>query len=408
MTRRGQFKTSGFYSMKPDYENKMIEDPDAKKKRKVKSKSKAHSNDENNDEIDTKGKPKNDYDLETYSRGWIAGSDHYDKKNTIYSKYQNKYLLYGRPQLGKTGVYLQIGYLIWKKLNKPMHTSPRFQDVPVVPLEISSGDEEDISVSAPAKNKPINPNHFGKYPLTSHISGSTLTKPGASKRYGDPNNPDVLKHYKSGAQYPHESVYTKKNEITMRNNKTIRNVEIEVASSETLDNEKEPNLFKIRNYSQFCSLPLQYDPKKIHSEPFCYHLSDLGDLYISESEHERKFVRDSENDCIYLRHLRFPPILIPSSGRPRSALLNLNLTMKENDEYVQIVILKKTEAKEYGRLLLQYCNICFFIMDERFPETVGAARYVCQVLAEKITHREHSSNRFAFILDDNISHWVSK
>ena len=213
MTRRGQFKTSGFHKMKPDYDNKMIEDPDTKKKRKVKSKSKASRNDENDDEIDTKGKPKNDYDLETYSRGWIAGSDHYDKKNT--KKSRNRYLLYGRPQLGKTGVYLQIGYLIWKKLNKPMHTSPRFQNVPVVPLEISSENEEDISVSAPAKV--INPEFLGPYPLKRYISSFKLAKPGASKRYGDPNNPDVLEHYKSGAQYPHESVNTKNNEITRRN-----------------------------------------------------------------------------------------------------------------------------------------------------------------------------------------------
>ena len=28
MTRRGQFKTSGFHKMKPDYDNKMIEDPE--------------------------------------------------------------------------------------------------------------------------------------------------------------------------------------------------------------------------------------------------------------------------------------------------------------------------------------------------------------------------------------------
>ena len=49
MTRRGQFKTSGFHKMKPDYDNKMIEDPDTKKKRKVKSKSKASRNDENNE-----------------------------------------------------------------------------------------------------------------------------------------------------------------------------------------------------------------------------------------------------------------------------------------------------------------------------------------------------------------------
>ena len=41
--------------------------------------------------------------------------------------------------------------------------------------------------------------------------------------------------------------------------------------------------------------------------------------------------------------LEFPPILIPSSGRPRTALLDLTSALPGVKDYVQIVILRENE-----------------------------------------------------------------
>ena len=69
--------------------------------------------------------PKNEGDFEPYNRYWCAGKDHYDHKyqninlNKNYTKQLpkdpsrsnhsvanwNRFLLYGRPQIGKTGVF---------------------------------------------------------------------------------------------------------------------------------------------------------------------------------------------------------------------------------------------------------------------------------------------------------------
>ena len=114
--------------MKPDYEKQMLEDPDIKKKRRAKSKSKV----DEEDEILTTYYPRDDYDLDTYTKYWESGPDHYDSKNKIKKKFENRYLLYGRPQLGKTGVLLEIGFLIWEVLGKPKHTSPIYSNVPKI------------------------------------------------------------------------------------------------------------------------------------------------------------------------------------------------------------------------------------------------------------------------------------
>ena len=85
--------TTGVYKLDPDYRDKM----------KPKS------------EAGNAVYPKNDLDLKPYFNHWIAGKDHSDYKNQ--NKFNNRFLLYGRPQLGKTGVFLQLGYLLWAEVN---------------------------------------------------------------------------------------------------------------------------------------------------------------------------------------------------------------------------------------------------------------------------------------------------
>ena len=86
--------TTGVYKLDPDYKDKM------------KSKTVAGN------EV----YPKNDLDLKPYFQHWVAGKDHVDSKNQGNKKFKNRFLLYGRPQLGKTGVFLHLGYLIWQKV----------------------------------------------------------------------------------------------------------------------------------------------------------------------------------------------------------------------------------------------------------------------------------------------------
>ena len=409
MKRRGQSKTSGFFKMKPDYEKQMFEDPEIKKKRKAKSKSKVEE-----DEVLTTYYPRDDYDLKTYTMYWESGHDHYDIKNK--KKFGNRYLLYGRPQLGKTGVLLEIGFLIWEALGKPKHTSPIYSNVPKIPVLCPMDDEEeDENISdTEAELENRDPTHFGPYPLKSHIGNLKLEKLCVSKRYGDPNDPAVMEHYKSGATWVHESVLNSRNKIFKRAETGPSNTSMETSpwnedSSQGIQqySRQEVNIYDY----EFCSRPLRTGSANMMNDYEIFNFQDsnqrdLGKLFTIRRRNNWII---KLNDIPQLRpNLKFPPILIPTSGRPDSALLDLSHAMKngtdsEDEDYVQIVVLsiRDKTIERYFELLCCYPHIDIFLIDQSFHQTVGAYRYVCKMLAEQITSNPQTS-KFVFIMDDNI------
>ena len=42
--------------------------------------------------------------------------------------YPNRYILFGRPQIGKTGVFLHLAFLLWEKAGSPLFTGPRTEN----------------------------------------------------------------------------------------------------------------------------------------------------------------------------------------------------------------------------------------------------------------------------------------
>ena len=73
--------TSGVFQLPPDYSNKMTLKPNRTFQSSL---------------------PRNDFELQVYSSHWKAGVQHCDYDNVEGKKYQNRFLLFGRPQLGKT------------------------------------------------------------------------------------------------------------------------------------------------------------------------------------------------------------------------------------------------------------------------------------------------------------------
>ena len=71
--------------------------------------------------------PENEFNaLKFYRTHWKAKSEHYDYGN----KKQNarRFLLVGRPQIGKTGAYLHLVYLLWKEYGREVKV-PEPEDV---------------------------------------------------------------------------------------------------------------------------------------------------------------------------------------------------------------------------------------------------------------------------------------
>ena len=63
--------------------------------------------------------------------------------------------------------------------------------------------------------------------------------------------------------------------------------------------------------------------------------------------------------------LRLPPIIIPSSGRAETALLDLRETIPEDEVYIQIVVIRHEECSSYARVMNHPDhNIDVFVMKE--------------------------------------------
>merc|ERR1711892_271841 len=154
--------------------------------------------------------PSNDFDLIPYF-SWKAGKKHCDVDNTTI--YKNRYLLVGRPQIGKTGAFLHLAYLIWHHLRQPKYQGPAYEKAPEVIIE-----NEDESDDEDVKNGIfIDYEGFGRYPNFDYIKSLPLTKPGVSRRYGDPTNQENFDWYiKDGNTHPFPGFLTGKSTLLRR------------------------------------------------------------------------------------------------------------------------------------------------------------------------------------------------
>ena len=255
----------------------------------------------------------------------------------------------------------------------------------------------------------IDPEKSGPYPNPDHIKQLKMAKINTSSRYGDPNDENVLNHYRNGATILHESVRRKENSILGRrqdqsNRETNRTSKPNITQSSISESQSESEQIKIN--LRFCTMPLWDNP----SIPACSYLPfelSYGTLFINDSSESKKNWRDLRNTFLpVLAHKQmFPPIIIPSSGRPDSARLDLSNTM-ENQRHVLIVVLRPEDEDEYKKNLRRYPLISYFVMRNDEHKTVGTARHICQRLGQDITSNTHyKDKRYVFIMDDNVIHW---
>ena len=153
--------------------------------------------------------PTSDFDLEPYRKKWKATEDSCDLGNEETCK--NRYMLIGRPQIGKTGVFLTISYLLWQKVGSPEFTGPEMEKPSKILVENCDEEEEEedeteantIILGVPGRRRLfLNPDFAGEYPDFRHIRSRSLLKPNLSKRYGDPNDKDTQDWYANGKTYP--------------------------------------------------------------------------------------------------------------------------------------------------------------------------------------------------------------
>ena len=97
--------------------------------------------------------PTSDFDLKPYRQRWEAAEKSCDFQNE--ETYPNRYILFGRPQIGKTGVFLHLAFLLWEKVGSPLFTGPRAENALAKSLtDLYQRREGRLSTGSPKKEIP--------------------------------------------------------------------------------------------------------------------------------------------------------------------------------------------------------------------------------------------------------------
>ena len=361
--------------------------------------------------------PNSESDLKPYQK-WIACGSHWDVGNT--STADNRYLLVGRPQIGKTGVFLQLALLLWRAAGKARYTSPTCEDAPIVEIEQASSEDEEEG-AAEDTNTLANMEAFPDFNVMKQLK---LEKCPASSRYGDPNDERVRNHYLvKGNKYPFpDALRGGRNTLMKRTENTVAKHQSDQAEKESDDQHGQQGTFfkrviEIRATNPFCSKPIKGEIIKdgmtnmehlttITSEKYArIAIADLGTLYLRKIKLASKWTLPQRGMGVptIKSEIKLPPILIPSSGRPKTALLDLTDAMESREGFIEIVIVREEEKHEYLQTALLHPALDVFVMNASNYNTVGEARMVSKKLGEQIT--EGTEMNHLFILDDNVLFW---
>ena len=97
--------------------------------------------------------PTSDFDLKPYRQRWEAAEKSCNFQNE--ETYPNRYILFGRPQIGKTGVFLHLAFLLWEKAGSPQFTWPRTENALAKSLtDLYQRREGRLSTGSPEKEIP--------------------------------------------------------------------------------------------------------------------------------------------------------------------------------------------------------------------------------------------------------------
>ena len=126
--------------------------------------------------------------------------------------------------MGKTGVFLQLGYELWRLVGRPEHTSPQisnflFESVEEVEVEKSDDDEIHDEIR---ELREIDSKYQEEYPNFDFIKTLPFFKKlQISKKYGDPNDEEILNWYRSGNRPRSESDMEMVRKFFLRNFKFL-------------------------------------------------------------------------------------------------------------------------------------------------------------------------------------------
>jgi hypothetical protein len=140
------------------------------------------------------------HDLKVYREAWKAAKEHYDFDNGTDNQNPRRFLLIGRPQIGKTGAFLRLLELLWdwcssgqvqEPLPEPEDPDELYSRNPVLyekRRQDESSDDDDGGQEWDATKS------HGLYPDFSSLNSEKFVDKPSTGKYGDPRD-NVLKSW---------------------------------------------------------------------------------------------------------------------------------------------------------------------------------------------------------------------
>ena len=386
------------------------------------------------------GKPRNDvaypnadneFDTVCYRTHWKAAETHFDFKGSQIDGWRNnplRFLLFGRPQIGKTGAFLHLIYLLWDKITTNSPTSPKQRRViQIIPeeTEVDSEDEEvgsDGDDDSDAGGKEAG-DAFASHPKAAYIQQQKFEnrKQGDRKgKYGDPADDAVWNHY---TKEPYKKEIHERARASSTASATDRKG---AASSSAADlaassdggggsaaaaaggKRKRKQKQKVRGVSK------PHDPTHIGSAATqtiktfaCPQSTSDITMQLSVPQCQAcwwdltgPLPKLAANEKPGETPIRFP-IFIPSSGRAECALLDLSDAFPDKQmPYNEIVVVKEKDHAVYRKY---WPNLTLLVLPVSANELgVGASRHCINLFAYASSLEDFP---FCFILDDSVQYW---
>lgn len=377
--------------------------------------------------------PKNDNDLDHYQRYWLPGRKNMDSNNSTKEKFANRFLLFGKPQVGKTGCFLHLIELLWFHIelqsslesngcsdiivDSDIEDEEQAEDNEKEDGEIYSGEKEDENVVKNNLDKYLDPLNAFPFPPFDKLKRLPLRPkfPPPSTRYGDPSIQEDRDHYLiHGKTYPPERLLK-----LQQNNSLLDRINSETSTnSESSGSEPGPSgilkLYDENNkrcktfrtdFTKYGSRRLVHPKEEkyrdLHDYRGKYNSYELpfGMLYLNK-EMERDKWNITEDSCPSMNtSIAILPIVICSSGRADTGLFDLRQAMEGENDYIQILVIREEEQDEYFSLTQYHSNIDIFVIPRDVPHKIGASRKYAKNMSEKIF------GGCVFLMDDNIRGW---
>jgi hypothetical protein len=365
-----------------------------------------------------------EFDTVCYRTSWSASKTHFDHKGKStggWVENPQRFLLFGRPQIGKTGAFLHLVYLLWDKID----ADAIYLGYPVVDVEyLSDGDEDEGDHDQDqdqdvAEVQALDDKAFSDHPRVSYIQhhtrwvGRKSLKPG---KYGSPRSDVLWKHYVEEKQSSiHPEAYKESTAGKRRDPSTSSNRPPVAGGGAAATTEAPPPA--LQSTSRFVRVRFPSKPFSNLGKQPCTRRDVTGlldsamfgdgdklTLSIPESENamwsgvdgitELKHVPLSDvNDVKFL-------IFQPSAGRARHALLDLSDAMAPDGRYTQVVVVKQTDEAEYRQCWPD--RTLLVLPGSADALGVGASRYWIQHFSSAVMDPEFP---FIFVLDDSVLYW---